>query len=219
MRSLPGITLAFAVAIGGFAAVSDQAIAAENMSHAHMGHVSTAWNDTPDGMGLLPTAVAEAEIVATHAGLAADQPGNLEWMKTHIGHVLNAVNPEVQAKGPGLGYGVIMAAGGAAKHINFAAESEGASDNVRAHAEHVAASSVNTVTRANEIVALGQKVLAATSAADAADHVAQIVLLADQLLVGVDANGDGDITWEEGEGGLNAAASHMGLMAQGEGLS
>lgn len=219
MRSLPGITLAFAVAIGGFAAGSDLASAAENMSHAHMGHVSTAWNDTPDGMGLLPTAVAEAEIVGTHAGLAANQPDNLEWMKTHIGHVLNAVDPALEAKGPGLGYGVLKAADGAAKHINFAAESEDASDNVRTHAVHVTASLQNTVNRTNEIVAMGQKVLAATSADDAAGHVQQIVLLADQLLVGVDANGDGEITWQEGEGGLNAAAKHMGIMAQGEGLS
>ena len=42
--------------------------------------------------------------------------------------------------------------------------------------------------------------------------------LAGQLREGVDANGDGQITWEEGEGGLAQAEQHMGFMQQGEGL-
>ncbi|MHA1564392.1 MAG: hypothetical protein ACTSX7_03675 [Alphaproteobacteria bacterium] len=219
MRSLAGLTFAITLAFGGFAAVPDKAMAAEKMSHAHMGHVTNAWKETPDGMGLLPTAAAEAEIAAQHAGFAAQQPNNLEWMKIHVGHVLHAVDPAVEPEGPGLGYGVIKAAGGAAKHINFAAESDDASDNVRAHAVHVTASSENTVTRANDIVALGKRALAAASAEDVAALVQQIAVLADQLLVGVDANSDGTITWHEGEGGLNEAAKHMGFMAEGEGLS
>ena len=36
---------------------------------------------------------------------------------------------------------------------------------------------------------------------------------------GVDANGDGKITWVNGEGGLKDARKHMGFMQKGEGLS
>ena len=104
MRSLTGLTLAVAIAAGGFASASDKATAAEKMSHSHMGHVTKAWTDTPDGIGLLPTAAAEAEIAAQHAGFAAEQPGNLEWMQMHTRHVLHAVDPSVEPKGPGLGY-------------------------------------------------------------------------------------------------------------------
>ncbi len=217
MRKLSAITLSLAVAAFGLAAAPDMA-AAQNMSHAHMGHVTDGWGDTPDGKGLLPTAMAEAEIAIQHAGFAANKPDDLAWMQTHTRHVLHAIDPAVEANGPGLGYGVAAGAGGSAAHINFASESDGASDNVRAHAVHVATSSQNTVARAARIVAQGKKVLSATDTADAAGHVKRIVALTNQLLAGTDADGDGTISWSEGEGGLNEAMAHMGYMAKGEGM-
>ncbi len=219
MRTLHGLSLGFVLVVAAAAVTPAVATDGEKMSHAHMGHVTTAWGDTPDGMGLLPTAAAEAEIAALHAGLAMQKPADLGWLQTHARHILHAVDPSVEAAGPGLGYGVIKAAGGAAKHIDLAAQSDDASDNIRAHAVHVGASTQNAVDRANEIVALGLQVIAAENAADAAPLVEQIALLVDQLLLGVDANGDGDITWQQGEGGLNEAARHMGFMEEGEGIS
>jgi len=210
---LAAIVLGAAV-IGG----PTTATAAEGMAHAHMGHVSTGWQDTPDQMGLLPTAIAEAKIAAFHAGLAAKQPDNLEWMKTHAKHVLHAVDAGMIADGPGLGYGVKKAAAGAAKHIGFAAAADDASGNVKAHAVHVSTSADNTVERANAIVALAGRVDAAASAAEAAPLVAEMNSIAQMLLDGHDANGDGKITWKAGEGGLMAADKHMGFMRKGEGM-
>ncbi|MDX1541362.1 MAG: hypothetical protein R3349_08145, partial [Geminicoccaceae bacterium] len=115
---------------------AEQETMAHGEAHAHMGHVSDAWEDTPDGMGFLPTARAEAEIAAEHAALAARQPDDLEWMQMHAAHVVHALDPSTEAAGPGLGYGVKPAAQGAAKHIVFASEAEDASDNVKLHAEH-----------------------------------------------------------------------------------
>jgi|TARA_R110002072_G_scaffold9943_9_gene47226 hypothetical protein len=205
--------------IGGSVIAAGQASAAEKLSHAHMGHVTTAWNDTPDGQGLLPTAIAEAKIAAQHAAFAIQKPSDLAWMKLHAAHVLNAVDATLQAKGPGLGYGVVKAAGGTAKHINFAANSDDASDNVRAHARHVATAAQNTLARAAEIAALCQKVSTADNAEQAAALMQQVATLGNQLLAGVDANGDGAISWEQGEGGLNIANQHMGFMEQGEGMN
>jgi hypothetical protein len=198
---------------------AEKAKAPANMAHAHMGHVTTSWKDTPDKMGLLPTAMAEAKIAKQHAGLALQQPANLAWLKTHTVHVVNAVDPSVEAKGPGLGYGVMKAAAGAAQHIGFAADSEGASANVKAHAEHVATSTGNAVDWAKQIVALGDRVKASTSAADAAVMVRLIDGLATQLVDGTDANKDGKVTWVKGEGGLGQAELHMGFMSKGEGLT
>ena len=51
----------------GAIALSASASAADKMhplSHAHIGHVASGWTDTPKGMGLLPTAFAEAKIAA-----------------------------------------------------------------------------------------------------------------------------------------------------------
>ncbi|HFD15419.1 MAG TPA: hypothetical protein ENJ38_03830 [Rhodospirillales bacterium] len=193
--------------------------AKQNMAHVHIGHVMTSWNDTPDKMGLLPTAEAEAKIAIQHAALAMKKPDDLDWLKLHVGHVMNACDPSAVPKGPGLGYGVVRAASGVAKHVNFAAQSEGASDNVKLHAVHVATSAENTVARCREIVELGKKVMAAGSASEAAPLVARIQKLADALIAGVDANGDGNVSWEKGEGGLAAARQHMMFVMKGEGLS
>jgi hypothetical protein len=83
----------------------------------------------------------------------------------------------------------------------------------------VATPSENTVTRAKEIVALGKRVIASSRAADADPLVQQITKLANELLDGVDANGDGKITWHQVEGGLNEANKHMGLMVKREDMN
>ena len=216
MKFIPAITLGLAVSFVAASAVTSTAFA-KNMSHVHMGHVSKSWADTPGKAGLLPTAVAEAKIAAFHAGLAAKKPGDLKWMKTHTRHVIHAVDASKIAKGPGKGYGVVKAASGAAKHITIAAKQKDASKNVKVHAVHVATSAQNTVVRAKQILALADKVLAAKSAMEAAPLTKKIATLANQLQAGFDANGDGKITWEKGEGGLGEATKHMGIMYKLEG--
>lgn len=211
--------MAITVLMGGYAFTSNQTRAAGNMSHAHMGHITTAWKGTPEGKGLLPTAMAEAKIAAQHAGFAAKKPDNLAWMQLHTHHVLHAIDASKESKGPGLGYGVLKAANGVSKHVNLAAKSSDASGNVRAHAVHVTASAENTVTRAKQIVTLGEQVIAASTAAQASELVQQMAALSNQLVAGFDDNGDGNITWQKGEGGLNAVTKHMGLMAKGEGMN
>ncbi len=204
--------LTVAVLAGGNVAAQQSA------AHNHIGHVTDAWRDTPDGQGLLPAAIAEAEIAARHAGLAASDPGNLASMQRHTTHVLHAVDPSQIENGPGLGYGVKRAAAGAAQHITAAANSEGASGAVQTHAVHVATSAQNTVARADQIVALAERIAGAATADDAAPLVAELSDLAQALLSGVDANEDGRTGWQEGEGGLEVAQTHANLMKQAEGL-
>ncbi|HSG00803.1 MAG TPA: hypothetical protein VLA20_06710 [Vicinamibacterales bacterium] len=188
-----------------------------NPARAHMGHVLDAMNGTPDGAGLLPTAMAEAAIAEQHAGLAAKMSGDLDAMKRHAGHVLHAVDPSAEAQGPGKGYGVKKAAAGIGTHIGLAAASEGASDNVKMHATHVAGAAESVVKRCDEIAALVSQIRAAASAADAAPLATKLHDLARQLTAGADANGDGRIGWQAPEGGLAQAQQHMGFMAAGEG--
>lgn len=218
MRKTASVTLGLVLI--GVGVLSSGAIAGQqrNMAHAHIGHVMDKWRDTPDGLGFLPTAMAEAKIAAQHAGLAVKSSDNLDRMKLHAGHVIHAVDPSVVMKGPGLGYGVKKGAAGAAQHIGLAAKSDGASRNVQTHANHVSTSANNTVTRADEIVAIAQQVQASSSVTEAAKLTERLNMLAAQLIAGADANGDGRIGWQEGEGGLEQANQHMGLMKKGEGL-
>ena len=182
----------------------------------HIGHVINSFGDTPGQQGLLTAALAEARTAAQHAQLAGRQPGNLDYMKTHAGHVLNALDPTIVAAGPGLQYGLRKAAIGVATHIELAAAAEGASTNVMTHAKHVSISARNTVTRVDLLIAVAQKVQAATSAAQAAALVSEMASLAEQLLAGADANGDGRVTIEVGESGLQHADDHLKLMLAGE---
>lgn len=182
----------------------------------HIGHVVNAFGDTPDGMGLLPTAMAEARIAANHATLAARASGNLDGMKLHAGHVIHALDPTIVTTGPGRGYGVKRAALGVATHVELAAKALGASQNVITHSAHIAMSARNTVQRADQIIALAKQVQAATSAAEAAALISQIVSQCDQLIAGADTNGDGKITWEQGEGGLQQVQEHLNLLLAAE---
>ncbi len=178
----------------------------------HLGHVLNGFADTPAGAGLLSVANDEARIAATHAVLAGRQPDNLDYMKVHAGHVINAIDPTIVALGPGLKYGLKKAASGVATHIELAAAADNASAKVKMHAPHVVAAARNTVTRANELLALAQQVQSATSAADAAALVRQMAPLAEQLMLGRDVNADGKVGLEAGEGGLQQADEHIKLM-------
>jgi hypothetical protein len=83
------------------------------------------------------------------------------------------------------------------------------------HATHIVTSARNTAERADRIIALVAQIQAATSAADAADLVSQLESLAAQLISGEDADADGRVGWEEGEGGLQHVEQHLNLLIAG----
>ncbi len=221
LKIFVGTALALAL-VGGCTMGDDKMMADKKMAgkeaRAHIGHVMTGWNDTPGGKGLLVIAEGEAKIALQHANFAIDKPDDIKWMKTHATHVLNAVDPTAMAKGPGMGYGVIKAAGGAAKHIQFAAKSSDASDNVKLHATHVATSANNAVDRAKQIVALAEKIAKDNSEFSVAAFAREMKNLCEDLLNGYDADGDGKVSWMKGEGGLAQARQHMGFMMKGENM-
>jgi len=180
----------------------------------HVGHVMNGFSDTPKGEGLLAVAENDAGVAATHAQLAARQPTNLDYMKLHAGHVLNALDPTIVPMGPGSGYGVKKATTGVVTHIELAAKAQGASPNVQMHSNHVATAARNTLTRTDSLIAIAKRVQASTDAAAAAALVNQMIPLAQQLMAGADTNNDGRIGWEEG--GLTTAEEHVKLMVAGE---
>ncbi|MDO8680173.1 MAG: hypothetical protein Q7R30_16750 [Acidobacteriota bacterium] len=208
------IALCMTVGAGSAAVVVAQQA---NMAHAHIGHVLTAFKDTPKGLGLLPTAAAEAQIIAQHAALAANSTADIDAMKRHVGHVMHAIDPTLtENKGPGLGYGLKKAVAAATYHIEMAAKDKDASQNVKTHAAHVVASNTNTTRRADELIDLAQRLRNSSAVTEVAALVGQINAIAAVLIPGVDANKDGRISWELGEGGLQQAQMHMELMKKGE---
>jgi hypothetical protein len=194
----------------------------------------TSWKDTPDMKGFLPTAIAEGEIAQEQAHMA-DLEGRINDFILYAGYTLNALDPSPETKEllktayarlpntrtidiPGSGYGVKRAVAGALQHVQLAAKAEGASENVKTHAAHVAASLENVVKWTDQAIAAAQKVLVATNVAQGQPPVSDLEELTGYINAGMDANGDGQIGWQTGEGGLAQARTHMRLMMKGEGL-
>ena len=182
-----------------------------NMVQTHIGHVLDSFNGTPMNMGLLPTAMAEAKTAAQHAGLAA-KATTLPMIQTHAGHVINAIDPTIVAQGPGMGYGVKKAALGVAQHAGLAAMAADANAMVKMHSMHVTTAATNVVAMADDIVAIAQKIRMSTSFEEAQKLAMEMQTKAEQLTTGVDADGNGQISWNKPEGGLNQAQQHMGFM-------
>jgi len=209
VRTVTSIALGISLLVFGAwgVALSGQA----NGVQTHIGHVLDGFNGTPMNMGLLPTAMAEARTAAQHAGLAAKST-TLAMLQTHAGHVINAIDPTIVAQGPGAGYGVKKAAMGVAQHAGLAANAAEANAMVKTHSTHVSTAANNVVAMADEIVAIAQKIRASTSLEEAQKLATEMQTKAEQLTTGVDANGNGQITWDKPEGGLAQAQQHMGFM-------
>lgn len=170
-------------------------------AHLHIGHVMTNWRDTPGTRGFLPVAVDEARVAVLHARLAA-KGASLDDITLHARHVLHALDPTVEPKGPGAGYGVKKAAAGALQHLDFAAKADGATASITTHAVQVSSSLTNVLQWVDQAIATAQKVRAAADAAEAAAPAADLVAL----------------TLRISDDGLQRAQTHMGLMLKAEGL-
>ncbi len=186
--------------------------ATANEALEHVGHVMTHWTDTPQEQGLLPVATAEAEVAKTHAGFAASDLSDLDSMQLHTRHVLHALDPAQETKGPGLGYGLIKAAEGVATHAELASDSEDASDIVRVSGVMVASVGRNTTRRAEEALKLTQLILTSKTSETAAPHVLQLQELTKAFFIGQDLDKDGRIVWYHHEGGLEIATEQMDVI-------
>ena len=145
-------------------------------AHLHLGHVMTNWRDTPGSRGFLPVAIDEARVAVEHARLAVKSVG-LADTALHAGHVLHALDPTVEAKGPGAGYGIKKAAAGALQHLDLAAKSEGATATVRTAAAPVSSALSSVLQMVDQAIASANSVRAATDVAEAAERTAGLAAL------------------------------------------
>jgi hypothetical protein len=204
-----------------------------NPAHVHIGHVMTGWKDTPGMKGFLPAAIADAQIAEEQAH-KTDLEGRINDFILYSGYTLNALDPTPENKAliqtaykrlptgadprltvdiPGTGYGVKRAVAGAA-HVQLAAKSDGASENIKTHAEHVSASLENVAKWTTRRLRWRRKSSSRKRRGGAAaghrtgrHHV---------HINNGSTNKDGQIGWQAGEGGLEQALMHMRLMMPGE---
>jgi hypothetical protein len=170
-------------------------------AHLHIGHVMTNWRDTPGTRGFLPVAIDEARVAVLHAGLAA-KATTLDDVKLHAGHVLHALDPAVEPKGPGAGYGVKKASAGALQHLEFAVKAEGATAAIATEAAQVSSSLTIVLRRVDEAIAVAQRIRTAADAAAAAALAADLSA----------------VTMRISDEGLQPAQTHMNAILKAEGL-
>jgi hypothetical protein len=168
--------------------------------HAHIGHVMTAWRDTPGQVGLLTIAQNDTRVAAAHV-LLVSKSTTLEEMKMHAGHVLHALEPTLETTGPASGYGAKKAAAGAMQHVGFTAAVDNASATVKSHASTVNATLAETIKAIDRAVAAAQKIRAATTPADASTSARELQSVVDEMATG-----------------LQAAELEMRVMMKAEGL-
>ena len=168
--------------------------------HAHIGHVMTAWRDTPGTVGLLTVAASDARVATAHA-LLTSKSETLDDIKMHASHVLHALDPDVEPKGPASGYGTKKAAAGALQHVGFAASVEGASSIVKGHAATVSSKLTEAIAIIDRAIATAQKIRAVGASAEALTLAGELVSLISQI-------GDG----------IESAQQEMRLMMKAEGL-
>ena len=196
------------------AAAHEEAPPAPKEYEIHLGHILTSWGDTPGQVGLIAVLEEELAIAIAHAGYAVTDLENLENIQLHTDHVRHAVDPASvrSGQGPGLGYGLRRAAEGVLDHLGYAAAAADASDSLKLHAEHVTASGNNVLFWAGKILDKAGQITGGASPVASAFFAEEIVEHLQWIAHGRDANEDGAIGWEEGEGGLAQMKAHLGYI-------
>lgn len=153
--------------------------------HSHIGHVMIAWRDTPGTVGLLTVAISDTRVALAHAQLTSKST-SLDDLKLHAGHVLHALDPSVEPKGPASGYGAKKAVAGAVQHVGFAAAAEGASAGVKSHAASVTARFNQIDATTDRAILVAQNIRSATSPEAGATLARELMTLTTDIAAGLD---------------------------------
>jgi hypothetical protein len=211
MKSFVSLTLIVACALPASGCVLRQ----PSVTHAHLGHCLTAWHDTPQNKGLLDVARQEIETAVRESDAAVEPVLSPEDKARHIDNAIHALKPDAQPFGPGLHYGALRALEGAIEHLEYAATSEDASNNV-----------VSSVAVLSELgLAVAARLRGAVDLATASDARDSQAL--DRVAVnlhtalhsaarGFDANGNGQIDPVASEAGIDQLQAQLQAMLKRE---
>ena len=122
--------------------------------------------DTPSGMGLLETGLAEARIALEHVDLAGRDSTSLSNMTRHALHVIHAIDPSEAGAGPGMGYGVRRSARAMQDRLEELRRMDELPGVLRFHLPFALQAALGAEARASEANAGARSLQRATSAAD-----------------------------------------------------
>lgn len=175
--------------------------------------------DTPEGRGYMDVARTEALIAAVELDEALQRPDDLAWIKRHVGRAVHAIDPTEVSPGAGLGFGVKQATQKMVDLVTAAAQQNPDDQNLVLLATPVVTAGQTALKRADRAVRLGRMAASADTPSQARGIVDEMSRVVMRMYEGHDADGDGEATWNLGEGGLEQAFQHMKMMEAGEGLA
>jgi hypothetical protein len=212
-------TLAIAVAVAlSPAGMAEGQARQSTQALTHFSHVATGFSGAPAGRGLAVTAAIEVNAAMRFANVATGHPTDLAAMHAAVRNVRYALNPSDGSQGPGLGFGVTRAAEATATHMGLALKAPDASETVRKHGPGVVSAAQALTARAKAMSDLCARILAATSAADAAPLASELRTMALALDLGSDANGNGRVDADAVEPGMNQLEAGVYAVLEGEKL-
>lgn len=187
----------------------------------HIRRLMAASPDSPGQEGYLVGAEGQALLAIEHGGFLSESlaAGNLANARLHAEHVNNILVGEESdafgdldgdglAQNPGDGFGLITYLENAREHAQLAADADGASEEVKLHADHTIIGIDNALAFLDDAIRAAGRVIASDSAAEAQTAAEELADLLDASLNGTDANSDGVIAPSPGEGGILIAYEH-----------
>jgi hypothetical protein len=159
----------------------------------HLGHLTTAFSNTPQRMGIIPAGMAEASIAAQYVQIAGRDPLSLRSMTENMVNVLHAIDPTAAGSGAGLGYGFKRAAEDVLTHIELAMAVDGASGAVLFHGPYIARAAAGAISRADDAIAMARQVRQGQSPETTLARVERLAALVRAMAYGDDRDGDGRI--------------------------
>lgn len=212
-RPLALVTLMATLGLGTAGCVTE---IPPTIAHTHIGHAVTAWHDTPEQDGLLITAAREAVIGYDHAGFALEATATPDQLREHVRHVMHAYAPELTTPGPGLGYGVCKALNGALNHLEFTAESEDVTANVRNAVNEIIANSQALREKCALVPELAAEIRAMKSPVDALVLTEELRRFTGEIMSGIDLNGNGVAGDDAAEYGIATIRRDIDMMTARE---
>lgn len=198
----------------------------------HVRHLLVSFGKAPNGMALIQGLRTDSKLLdeAAQEMLAAYQNGDPAAVRRQAESMLNLLvgsqSPDYkdwdgdgQLNDPGDGYGLMLNGDnlgyiqGSYSHADFAATAPDATENMISHGEHVKIATLNMQDWAPQLRDLIQQVLAAPGSPEMEAPVRESVALADQMLKGIDLNGNEKVDPIPGEGGAETAYGHAYYMA------
>jgi serine/threonine protein kinase len=198
----------------------------------HVRHVLVSIHDTPHQIGLMDGLLTDSTLVDNEANamLAAFDANDKVAAMRHAEAILNLIvgsqSPDYgdldgdgKVTDPGDGYGLLLNGespgytGGVESHTMYAMQSGDASEAIITHGMHVITSVTNVEDWLVQLRDLCKAILRDSSDLEMRSTMVQAVALADQIVKGVDLDGNERIDAIPGEGGVLTAYQHSYYMA------